>query len=73
MIILNEQIIETLAGISSSQDYELTDTELHCVAGGADYTILPVPDPGAIKPEPICTFPFPDVPPPSDIRGPFVS
>lgn len=73
MIILNEQSIEALAGISRSQAYELTDSELDCVAGGSVYTIMPVPSPGVIKPEPICTLPFPDVPPPSDIRGPFVS
>ena len=73
MIILNEQSIEALAGISRSQAYELTDSELDCVAEGSVYTIMPVPSPGVIKPEPICTLPFPDVPPPSDIRGPFVS
>lgn len=72
MIILNEQTIETSAGFSSSQAYALTDIELHCVAGGGNYTIMPVSGPGVIKPEPICTLPFPDVPPPSDIRGPFV-
>jgi hypothetical protein len=73
MIILNEQTIETLASVSSSQAYELTDIELRCVSGGGNYTIMPVPGPGVIKPEPICTLPFPDVPPPSDILGPFVS
>jgi len=42
------------------------------VSGGADFTIMPVPGVGVIKPDPVCVYPFPDVPPPSDIRGPFI-
>ncbi|MDC6489608.1 hypothetical protein EIG75_15360 [Pseudomonas syringae] len=52
--------------------HELTDAELQRVSGGADFTIMPVPGVGVIKPDPVCVYPFPDVLPPSDIRGPFI-
>ncbi len=72
IIIRHQKTTETTAAICWAQAHELTDTGLHCVSGGADFTIMPVPGIGVIKPDPICIYPFPDVPPPSDIRGPFV-
>ncbi|MFA1030613.1 hypothetical protein ALP10_02451 [Pseudomonas syringae pv. helianthi] len=57
----------------SAHAHGLTDAEMHSVSGGADFTIMPVPGIGVIKPDPICVYPFPDVPPPSDIRGPVIT
>ncbi|GFM63499.1 hypothetical protein [Pseudomonas capsici] len=72
MISCNQKTICTPSDRVSAQVHELTDAELRSVSGGTVFTIMPVPGIGVIKPDPICIYPFPDVPPPSVIRGPFV-
>lgn len=72
MTIRNQKTTDTSADIRPAQAHQLSDAELQLVSGGADFTIMPVPGVDVIKPDPVCIYPFPDVPPPSDIRGPFV-
>ncbi|RMR13393.1 hypothetical protein ALP90_03867 [Pseudomonas amygdali pv. ulmi] len=73
MIIRNQKTTGTTVYNYSVHAHVLTDAEMYSVSGGADFTIMPVPGIGVIKPDPICVYPFPDVPPPSDIRGPFIT
>ncbi|WP_080231808.1 hypothetical protein [Pseudomonas syringae] len=73
MTIRNQKTIEISDVIRPAQTHELTDAELSKVSGGVNFTNMLLPGIGDVRPNPVWAYyPFPDVPPPSDIIGPFV-